>query len=176
MAIYLPTKVTETNWIYCNVDDYAHTYPDRDGKWMMFFHMSQLDAKWNEACQLYRAGKLTGIRGMKVSTAKQNPMPNRLHAHDEGIIIFYCGPSEDEQNVMSYGRNLLNHMHYARSHLYYKSDKPHLINHSHKYKHMYAICTKEHYAEVQMMADKRQRKGVQNYAALYNNTRVNYII
>jgi hypothetical protein len=105
-----------------------------------------MDSRWGEACSLYRAGKLVGINSMKASTAKQNPMPQRLHAYDEGIIIFYCGPSEDEANVMEYGRNILNHMNYPRAEFHYKSDKPHLINHSRPYKNMYTIFTQEHYS------------------------------
>ena len=78
----------------------------------------------------------------------QNPMPQRLHGPDEGIIIFYCGPSEDQANVMEYGRNILNNMNYPRDTFYYKSDKPHLINHHKPYKHMYYINTQQHYSGI----------------------------
>ena len=98
---------------------------------------------------------LYGINSMKASTAKQNPLPERLHGYDEGIIIFYCGQSEDRQNVMSYGRNLLNKMNYPRSRLYFKSDVPHLINYSNEYRHMYYIDTYVHYSR--MMATKMNK-------------------
>ena len=145
MAQYNPSQVHNSYWVYALEQDLAARYPSQDGKWMMFFPMSEMDARWNEACQLYRSGKLFGVNSMKASTAQQNPMPERLHGYNEGIIIFYCGPSEDEQNVMQYGRNILNNMHYPTAQFYYKSDKPHLINPHKPYKHMYFINTQEHY-------------------------------
>ena len=145
MAVQLPTQVHDNFWVSALDKNNASAFPNQDGKWMMFFHMSEIDAKWSEACQLYYSGRLTGVNSMKASTAKQNPMPERLHGPDEGIIIFYCGPSEDEANVMEYGRNILNNMHYPRETFYYKSDKPHLIDWSKQYRHMYYINTLQHY-------------------------------
>ena len=146
---YNPTEIFHSYWVYCLDQEYATAYPNQEGKWMMFFPLSEMNQRWSEACSLYRSGKLTGINSMKASTAKQNPMPQRLHGYDEGIIIFYCGPSEDQHNVMAYGRNILNHMQYPRSQFYYKSDKPHLIDHSKQYKQMYEINTQEHYGNYQ---------------------------
>ena len=148
MAQYLPTQVHDSYWVYALEQHLAAQFPNQDGKWMMFFPMSEMDARWNEACQLYRSGRLFGINSMKASTAMQNPMPQRLHGPDEGIIIFYCGPSEDQANVMEYGRNILNNMNYPRDTFYYKSDKPHLINHHKPYKHMYYINTQQHYSGI----------------------------
>jgi len=145
MAQYLPTQVHDSFWVYALEQHLTAQFPNQDGKWMMFFPMSEMDARWNEACQLYRSGRLFGINSMKASTAKQNPMPERLHGPDEGIIIFYCGPCEDEANVMQYGRNILNNMHYPQEKFFYKSDKPHLIDWTKEKKHMYYINTLQHY-------------------------------
>jgi len=145
MSFYYPTKVFDSNWIFFCLDEFSNKYPDKDGKWMMFFPMSQMDAKWAEACQLYKSGKLMGIRGMKASTAKQNPNPERLHGPDEGIIIFYCGPSEDKNKILKIGKNILNNLHYPREKFFYKSDKPDLINHSNECKSMYTLNTLKHY-------------------------------
>lgn len=145
MAQYLPTQVHDSFWVYALEQHLAAQFPNQDGKWMMFFPMSEMDARWNEACELYRSGRLFGINSMKASTAKQNPMPERLHGPDEGIIIFYCGPCEDEVNVMQYGRNILNNMHYPQEKFFYKSDKPHLIDWSKEKKHMYFISTAQQY-------------------------------
>lgn len=142
---YNPSDIFHSYWVYCLDEQTSGAYPNQDGKWMMFFPLSEMDRRWGEACSLYRAGKLTGINSMKASTAKQNPMPQRLHGPNEGIIIFYCGPSEFEANVMEYGRNILNNMFYPRSEFCYKSDKPHLIDHSKYYKNMYQINTHQHY-------------------------------
>ena len=146
MANYNPSQVTHSYWVYALEQHIAQRFPDQDGKWMMFFPLAEMDARWAEACQLYRSGRLHGINSMKASTAQQNPMPERLHRYDEGILIFYCGPCEDEENVMEYGRNILDNMNYSRDDFYYKSDKPHLINYNKKYKHMYFINTKDHYS------------------------------
>ena len=110
----LPSQTHDNFWVSASDRNITATYPNQDGKWMMFFPMSEMDARWTEASQLYYSGRLTGVNSMKASTAKQNPMPERLHGPNEGIIIFYCGPSEDEANVMEYGRNILNNMHYPR--------------------------------------------------------------
>jgi hypothetical protein len=145
MARQLPSQTHDNFWVSANDKNLTAQFPNQDGKWMMFFPLSEMDARWTEASQLYYSGRLTGVNSMKASTAKQNPMPERLHGPDEGIIIFYCGPSEDEANVMEYGRNILNNMHYPRETFYYKSDKPHLIDWSKQYRHMYSINTIQHY-------------------------------
>ena len=145
MSEYNPTQVFDNYWVYALEQEAVTRYPSQDGKWMMFFHISEMDTRWNQACNLYRSGKLFGVNSMKASTAQQNPMPERLHGPDEGIIIFYCGPSEDEANVMQYGRNILNHMNYPRETFYYKSDKPHLIDWNRQYRHLYSINTIQHY-------------------------------
>ena len=144
MARQLPSQTHDNFWVTALDKNIAAQFPNQDGKWMMFFPMSEMDARWTEASQLYYSGRLVGVKSMKASTAKQNPMPERLHGPDEGIIIFYCGPSEDEANVMEYGRNILNNMHYPRETFYYKSDKPHLIDWSKQYRHMYFINTIQH--------------------------------
>ena len=167
---FLPSQTIHSYWTYCI--DYALTniFPYQDGKWMMFFPMHEMDQRWAEACHLYNSGMLYGINSMKASTAKQNPLPERLHGYDEGIIIFYCGQSEDRQNVMSYGRNLLNKMNYPRSRLYFKSDVPHLINYSNEYRHMYYIDTYEHYSR--RIINKSQKTANINYSipSKYINT------
>ena len=80
---------------------------------------------------------------MKVSTAKPNSQ--RIYEEGEGIIIFYCGPCQNEYDCMEYGRNILSHMNYPRDRFYYKSDIPHLIDWSKQYRHMYYIDTYEFY-------------------------------
>jgi hypothetical protein len=177
MAFYYPSKVKDSNWIFLSLDEFSNKYPDKDGKWMMFFPMSQMDAKWAEACQLYKSGKLLGVRGMKASTAKQNPMPERLHGLDEGIIIFYCGPSENEANVLEYGRNILNNMYYPREKFFYKSDKPHLINNSNECKSIYTLNTFKHYTnELKRMKTNEELYDIDFYVRFYGQNNVNRII
>ena len=148
-SFYRPSQTLHSYWVFCIDYPVSNIFPYQDGKWMMFFPMQEMDKRWAEACHLYNSGKLTGINSMKASTAKQNPLPERLHGPDEGIIIFYCGPCEHRQHVMAYGRNLLNKMKYPRSKLYFKSDLPHLVNNYNEYKHLYFIDTKEHYSRME---------------------------
>ena len=145
MARQLPSQVHDNFWVGATDRNITSVYPNQEGKWMMFFPVEEMDARWTEACQLYYSGRLTGINSMKASTARQNPMPERLHGPNEGIIIFYCGPSTDEVNVMAYGRNILNNMHYPRATFFYKSDRPELVDWSKQYRHMYSISTIQHY-------------------------------
>ena len=144
-------------------------YPYHDGKWMMFFPLHEMDRRWAEACYLYTSGLLYGINSLKASTAKQNPMPERLHGLNEGIIIFYCGPSESEWNVMEYGRNILNRMNYPRNYFFYKSDMPHLINYYKTYRHLYYIDTLEHYRN-RLVVQQKNNLAIQkrNYSNLSN--------
>ena len=163
MSRQLPSQTNDNFWVTALDKNIAAQFPNQDGKWMMFFPMSEMDARWTEASQLYYSGRLVGVNSMKASTAKQNPMPERLHGPDEGIIIFYCGPSEDEANVMEYGRNILNNMHYPRETFYYKSDKPHLIDWSKQYRHMYFINTIQHNGGIGGIANVQNLSFGSNY-------------
>jgi hypothetical protein len=101
--------------------------PEETGKWMLFYDADKIDAAWSKAKRLYEAGELTGISNMKVSTNYENP---RASSTDSKVLIFYCGPSSNEQKVMEFGRNLLAKMRYERQEsagsfqpfVYYKTD------------------------------------------------------
>ena len=136
-----PSQVTDVFWIYSRDSIFQNHTDQHDGKWMMIFKLGDLDARWNQACNLFRDGRLKGISSIKVSTAKPNP--ESIFKPGEGIIIFYCGPSEEKHNIMEYGRNILKYMWYPRSHFYFKSDNASLWSNL-KYKHLYFIETGEH--------------------------------
>lgn len=122
-------KPSEVNvrWIYCrdeDIDEKAGSYddPDLNGKWMMFFKKGdEMDQKWKEACDLYRQGKLDGIRCMKVSAGLHDP--ERASDDIHGVICFYCGPANDEAALMTYGKSLLRNISYNSKFMRYKSDK-----------------------------------------------------
>ena len=142
-----PTEVYDEFWIY-NIEDHtSNKYPYADGKWMMIIHKKELNKKWREACSLYKSGKLHGVNSMKVSTSRPNA--SAIYPQGYGIIIFYCGPSEDKANILAYGENILRHMFYSEEYFFYKSDKPHLINPNKKYKHLYYINTRIFYNELE---------------------------
>lgn len=104
-----PTEVTDSFWLFEYNEEIARNLPVVDGKWMQFYDLSELDTMWNYAKAKYRAGKLIGIHSMKVSTARPQP---RSSNSSQGVIIFFCGPSEDEQRIMMIGKKLLEEIPY----------------------------------------------------------------
>lgn len=117
-----PTEVSHVYWLYEDHEQITRNYPEPDGKWMQFYDLTQLGAMWHQAKMKYRAGGLPGIHSMKVSTVCPQP---RASNSSQGVIIFYCGPSNDEQRVVDIGRRLLEEMPYTSSNgwMSYKSDE-----------------------------------------------------
>ena len=120
-----PTGVFHKPWLNASLDIIKNNcdlvLPGQFGKWMMFFskHNGDLTRMWQQACDLYESGQLVGITNMKVSTNAENPGKTQ---NTSGVIMFYCGPSHDNQRVMSYGRNLLRLIPYKQAQMTYKSD------------------------------------------------------
>ena len=116
-----PTSVTDAPWIYErqaeNVKRNYYPLPEESGKWMMFYHVSQIDDVWSRATQLYRSGQLPDIRSMKVSTA----MPTE-YSPDQKVLIFYCGPASNKNKMLAIGRDLVEKMEYSEPHISYKTD------------------------------------------------------
>ncbi|KAL5240643.1 hypothetical protein ACI65C_008053 [Semiaphis heraclei] len=121
-----PTETFDECWLHHMKSDIAETECSRIGemdmgKWMMFVKKSELDQMWENCCDLYDAGKLTGITGMKCSTNYENP---RSSDNTFGVIIIYCGPASDKLKMLEYGTNLLKCIPYYNKfgYIYYKSD------------------------------------------------------
>jgi len=114
-----PSEEKDDFWI---VEHPREDNIDVGGKWMLFYLNSAIDSAWVRAKRLFREGSLTGISCMKVSTARGNP---RATSSSTKVIIFYCGPPHDEENVLKYGHNLVDMMEYRSSnpYIYYKSDE-----------------------------------------------------
>ena len=97
---------------------------------MLYYSNSVIDSAWFNAKKLFRNGSLRGIAGMKVSTARDNPRSSTM---DTKVIIFYCGPPDEKDNVINYGNNLVKMMGYSAPYtkknarypnfIYYKSDE-----------------------------------------------------
>jgi len=115
-----PSQVSDQFWLF---ERPQGAMGPVDGKWMLFYPNKDMDAAWIKAKKLFRGGLLTGISAMKVSTARDNS-----RASDSGsrVLICYCGPVNDEPNVLRYGENLLAQMKYrpvnSNPFIYYKSD------------------------------------------------------
>lgn len=126
-----PSETNDECWLHHRNSDIAEAEYSRIdeisnemdiGKWMMFVKKSELDQMWENCCNLYDAGKLTGILGMKCSTNYKNP---RSSNDALGVIIIYCGPATDELKMLEYGKNLLKYIPYYNNygHMFYKSDE-----------------------------------------------------
>jgi hypothetical protein len=150
--ILLPSKINTHYWIHCIDKKIEKTYPHIDGKYVMFFPKDELDERWKEANILYKSGKLIGINSMKVSTQKKNA--EGINKYKNGVIIFYCGPSENKERILEYGRNLLKLIYYNDSNLYYKSEKSHLRDNSRRYSNLYTIDVDDFYNRPRRESDK----------------------
>jgi hypothetical protein len=118
--IVYPSMVYDDPWVWEQGTEPVSFDASLMGKWMMFFYKGELlDSKWEKAVQAFRAKKLFGIKGMKCSTNYDN---HRATNNKTGVIIYYCGPYTDEQLMKDYGRNLLQHIPYWASFMYYKTD------------------------------------------------------
>ena len=96
--------------------------PNKLGKWELFYPQTVLNEKWHAAVALYRAGQISGIQSMKCSTGAVNSSGRQ---RDRGVIMFACGPYEEEETVLQYGRNLVEKMSYCNAigTVTYKTDK-----------------------------------------------------
>lgn len=116
-----PSQVSSAYWLFESSS--APASSAGGGKWMLFYLNKDIDAAWIKAKTLMRKGLLTGIPSMKVSTARENA---RASDSNSQVIIFYCGPPEDEAAVVRYGENLVKVMNYrslnSNPFVYYKSD------------------------------------------------------
>ena len=151
-AILLPSKINTHYWIHCIDPKIEKKFPYVDGKFVMFFPKDEIDERWKDVNILYKKGKLIGINSMKVSTQKKNH--EGINKYKNGVIIFYCGPSENKQLVLEYGRNLLKYIYYNDSTLYYKSEKPHLKDFTRRYNNLYTIDVDEYYRRPRRDYDK----------------------
>ncbi|XP_018007067.1 uncharacterized protein LOC108664885 isoform X2 [Hyalella azteca] len=119
-----PSAVQDVHFIGEVQDDLYSKYifdESKSGKWMIFVKHDAMFSMWKKSCNLYREGKLEGIHSMKVSTSKPSP---RTTVDGTGVIIFYCGPCDDQELMMRYGRNLVTVLQFFNSKgaIPYKSD------------------------------------------------------
>eukprot|EP01083_Nonionella_stella_P025045 68993_1 len=124
-----PTKVYDTPWIG-ELDPERFTKLPSGGKWMLFCSTT-LVPMWRKCQKLYRQNELPGVSNMKISTA------NRYHQGSSGVIILYCGPTDDEENCKKIGRIILKQTGYTNftKKMLYKTDAQTLNGKlgSHKY-------------------------------------------
>ncbi|OQV12790.1 hypothetical protein BV898_12917 [Hypsibius exemplaris] len=120
-AKILPSTHTANAWLAA--EQSAFRYREADGKWMMFFSRDVIDARWEEARQLYLSGDFLRISSILVSTAMPSPdKPANLVA--DHVILFFCGPAEEEASVKEVGRCLVERFPPDDAVIFYKANKP----------------------------------------------------
>lgn len=115
MAGVIPSETTTQFWIFVGRSKSNRIV---DGKWMLFFPKTDLDAKWQRLQELYHGGELMGVECMKVSTQKLNP---RASNTKDGVVILYCSNSADEDHIISTGNRIQKAIAYDND-MYYKTD------------------------------------------------------
>ncbi len=89
----------------------SFTPDDHGGVWSLFYEKDRLSEAWTKATRLYDDDQLQGIIYLKCSTAFEKEGGER---YLRGLILFSCGPSLNEELILSYGRNILKKMGYRR--------------------------------------------------------------
>jgi len=103
---------------------YSKLRPSKDckdvGKWLLFYHNSEIDFIWKYLNDLLDQNLLKGVICMKVSTA----MKRRSTHH---VICLYTRNCKDAEYTIKIGQNIIkqlkNHLpHTRQEYIYYKSD------------------------------------------------------
>jgi hypothetical protein len=118
----LPMDVDDKPWLYEeNIDIMAYIDDNGDiGKWMLFCNNSTMNAIWELSKKNYNERKFDGVISMKCSTSYKN---FRASNSTQGVIIFYCSNSTDEQHIMNIGKKILDSIKYTEQEIiYYKTD------------------------------------------------------
>ena len=112
-----PMDVDTSQWIYHWRPEQisrwgaSFTPDDHGGVWSLFYEKDRLSEDWTKAARLYDDDQLQGIIYMKCSTAFEKDGGQKYPC---GVILFSCGPSFNEELILSYGRNILRMMGYRR--------------------------------------------------------------
>ena len=138
-----PSEVHDEFWLWYREPHIPDTCAAEPGKWMVYYPKGKaLDQAWVVAKGAYKAGRLTGVKAIKVSTSAHNSRPVPKHNDFSlptvdpsiGVLKFYCGPASDETKMKLYGENIMRCMADAESgrvpealHVVYKSDESRVI-------------------------------------------------
>ena len=115
----LTTSSEDRVWLYHRIG----TECTWDGKWLLYYLNKDIEEAWETAkensLELYEAG-IPAMKCAKLSY--DNP---RASDKVTKVIVFYCGPSSDEEQMKSIGRKLIHIMRYkspTTNVIYYKTE------------------------------------------------------
>jgi hypothetical protein len=109
-----PSLNVDVYWIFYEEGAVLPSFSQLEtGKWMLFYPPERIDERWEAAKLALRSGRMQGVVGMKVSTARaaaenaqQQQHENRGSYKSNHVMIFYCGPASDEDLMMRIGRRV----------------------------------------------------------------------
>ena len=102
-----------------NNEDFKEVYPEKeciklpqcqqvDGKWMLFPEKSESFEYFTKAKTLFDNKELEGICNFQMEWKKDK----REVVKDTVALLFYCGPSSDEEKMKKIGQNLVEKLQY----------------------------------------------------------------
>ncbi len=118
LNIHKPSEINSVQWLFYFLNDYKGL--EVDGKLLFYFRKkTELDNMWYTFVNLYINNELTGIHSIKVSTIRNNP---RSDNNDYGVIVCYCGPSNNKNLLEAFCKNILSKIKYKFNYVYYKTE------------------------------------------------------
>ena len=94
MTDLVPSKTTDSYWIFATPPNREFRQSGRIGKWLLFPYKEELDTVWSKIAKATENG-LLGIRA-KTSTAKPNPNSTDSKV---GLICVYTNDADDVADV-----------------------------------------------------------------------------
>jgi hypothetical protein len=109
-----PSRNLDVYWFFYDEGAVPQIFtPEECGKWMLFYSPDRIDERWEAAKLALRSGSMKGVVQMKVSTARaaaenaqQQQQDGRGSYKANHVIIFYCGPANQKEEMMSIGRRV----------------------------------------------------------------------
>ena len=112
-----PTSYEDQYWLYHRIGPESEC--KWDGKWLLYYLNKDIEEAWETAKEnsdkLYQAG----IPAMKCAKLSND------NSQATKVIVFYCGPSSDEEQMKRIGRTLIDIMRYkspTTNKIYYKTE------------------------------------------------------
>lgn len=113
-----PTSTFDRFWI---IDMISTTISKNTGKWLLFVDQDYVDELWKKVQNFLHSEDVpSNVVGAKVSTMKKNPRASA----DNFVICVYCRNSEQEQEIMQTGEEIIDKIGYQPSpYMHYKTDE-----------------------------------------------------
>ena len=88
----------------------------KSGKWLLYYNLEELDAKWKQACEAFETGEFKHVHHLRIGTW----IPNFKAPQGKRCIVLFCD-SEDPLIIIEAGLSIVKLMKYM-SCCYYKTN------------------------------------------------------